>query len=233
MLVWRLDRWGRSVTDLLATLQELEHLGVGFRLADRGAGPDHARRTGDGRPAGDLRRVRTRNPAGTNQGGLGALTPARCSFRISAAWRPQSRAGPAVCRSAAHAPGRPRSFPQDLAFELGEDGQQSGHRSAGGRGQVQRLGQRDEADAQMLQFLKRGQQVRHRPAPAVQPPHQHQIDLSAARSFQQFLARLPLAAPEPTSRTCIAIVHPRRSAYSRIARFCIASVCWSLVETRA
>lgn len=30
VLVWRLDRWGRSITDLLATLQELEHLGVGF-----------------------------------------------------------------------------------------------------------------------------------------------------------------------------------------------------------
>ena len=30
VLVWRLDRWGRSVTDLLATLQEMEHLGVGF-----------------------------------------------------------------------------------------------------------------------------------------------------------------------------------------------------------
>ena len=30
VLVWRLDRWGRSVTNLLATLQELEHLGVGF-----------------------------------------------------------------------------------------------------------------------------------------------------------------------------------------------------------
>ena len=30
VLVWRLDRWGRSVTDLLTTLQELEHLGVGF-----------------------------------------------------------------------------------------------------------------------------------------------------------------------------------------------------------
>jgi DNA invertase Pin-like site-specific DNA recombinase len=30
VLVWRLDLWGRSVTDLLATLQELEHLGVGF-----------------------------------------------------------------------------------------------------------------------------------------------------------------------------------------------------------
>ena len=30
VLVWPLDRWGRSVTDLLTTLQELEHLGVGF-----------------------------------------------------------------------------------------------------------------------------------------------------------------------------------------------------------
>src|SRR2546423_13099814 len=30
VLLWRLDRWGRPVTDLLATLQELEHLGVGF-----------------------------------------------------------------------------------------------------------------------------------------------------------------------------------------------------------
>src|ERR1700721_4518951 len=29
VVVWRLDRWGRSVTDLLTTLQELEHLGVG------------------------------------------------------------------------------------------------------------------------------------------------------------------------------------------------------------
>jgi putative DNA-invertase from lambdoid prophage Rac len=30
VLVCRLDRWGRSVADLLATLQELQHLGVGF-----------------------------------------------------------------------------------------------------------------------------------------------------------------------------------------------------------
>ena len=30
VLVWRLDRWGRSVADLLSTLQELDHLGVGF-----------------------------------------------------------------------------------------------------------------------------------------------------------------------------------------------------------
>jgi len=30
VLVWRLDRWGRSLADLLVTLQELEHLGVGF-----------------------------------------------------------------------------------------------------------------------------------------------------------------------------------------------------------
>jgi DNA invertase Pin-like site-specific DNA recombinase len=30
VLVWRLDRWGRSVADLMVTLQELHELGVGF-----------------------------------------------------------------------------------------------------------------------------------------------------------------------------------------------------------
>ena len=31
----------------------------------------------------------------------------------------------------------------------------------------------------------------------------------------------------------MAIVQPRRAAYSRMARLCIGKVCWSLVETRA
>src|SRR5271154_472708 len=30
VLVWRLDRWGRSVADLVVTLKELSELGVGF-----------------------------------------------------------------------------------------------------------------------------------------------------------------------------------------------------------
>jgi DNA invertase Pin-like site-specific DNA recombinase len=30
ILVWRLDRWGRSLADLITTLQELNALGVGF-----------------------------------------------------------------------------------------------------------------------------------------------------------------------------------------------------------
>jgi putative DNA-invertase from lambdoid prophage Rac len=30
ILVWRLDRWGRSVTDLVGTLQELSEIGIGF-----------------------------------------------------------------------------------------------------------------------------------------------------------------------------------------------------------
>ncbi len=30
IVVWRLDRWGRSVTDLLSSLNELQELGVGF-----------------------------------------------------------------------------------------------------------------------------------------------------------------------------------------------------------
>ena len=30
VIVWRLDRWGRSLADLVVTLQELSELGVGF-----------------------------------------------------------------------------------------------------------------------------------------------------------------------------------------------------------
>ena len=30
VLVWRLDRWGRSLPDLVTTLEDLNHLGVGF-----------------------------------------------------------------------------------------------------------------------------------------------------------------------------------------------------------
>ena len=30
VVVWRLDRWGRSLPDLVSTLEELNHLGVGF-----------------------------------------------------------------------------------------------------------------------------------------------------------------------------------------------------------
>jgi len=41
-----------------------------FRLADRGAGPDHASRASDGWLAGNIRRVRKRDPAGTNSGWL-------------------------------------------------------------------------------------------------------------------------------------------------------------------
>jgi len=42
---------------------------------------------------------------------------------------------------------------QNFAFELSEDCQQSSHGSAGGRGQVESLGERHEADAEVLQFL--------------------------------------------------------------------------------
>ncbi len=122
------------------------------------------------------------------------------------------------------------SFAQDLSFELRKDGQQAGHRSTGGCGQIQRLRQGNETHSEVLQFLKSRQQIGNRAAPAVQPPDQHDIDLPSPSGLQQFLAG---AAPEVNSRACKAIVQPRRIAYSRMARFCIASVCWSLVETRA
>ena len=57
-VVWCLDRWGRSLPDLMVTLRELAGLGVGLRLADRGVGPDHADRSCAGKHGGGLRRDR-------------------------------------------------------------------------------------------------------------------------------------------------------------------------------
>src|SRR5271157_1173379 len=46
----------------------------------------------------------------------------------------------------------------------------------------------------MAQFLKCSHQVRYRPSPAVQPPHQHHIDLATARGLQQLLTKLTLGS---------------------------------------
>ena len=121
------------------------------------------------------------------------LMPARCSFRISAAWTAAVAGRPSrfpFCRAWAK-PARVRSR-RISRSNSAKIGQQPGHGSTGWRSQIQRLGQRDEADAEMLQFLERRQQIRYRPAPAVQPPHQHHIDLAAAGGLQQFLASFSL-----------------------------------------
>ena len=77
VLVWRLDRWGRSVTDLLATLQELEHLGVGFvSLTEALDLTTPAGRAMAGL-AGRVRGVRKGDSAGTSSRRPGARPPER------------------------------------------------------------------------------------------------------------------------------------------------------------
>ena len=44
VLVWRLDRWGRSLVDLVSTLQELTALDVGFVSLKRSARSHHSKR---------------------------------------------------------------------------------------------------------------------------------------------------------------------------------------------
>ena len=48
----------------------------------------------------------------------------------------------------------PYPFSQDVPFEFSENSEQTGHSPARWRGQVQRLGQRDETDTEMFQFLE-------------------------------------------------------------------------------
>jgi DNA invertase Pin-like site-specific DNA recombinase len=87
VLVWRLDRWGRSVTDLLATLQELEHLGVGFVSLTEALDLTTPTGSSHGRSAGHLRRVRKRESAGTYQG-----WPGSCARQRETAGRPATAA---------------------------------------------------------------------------------------------------------------------------------------------
>jgi hypothetical protein len=54
---------------------------------------------------------------------------------------------------------------------------------------------RETNPTQMFQFLEGSQQIRYRPAPAIQSPDQHQVDLPAASGFQDFLAGFPPHRP--------------------------------------
>jgi hypothetical protein len=85
-----------------------------------------------------------------------------------------------------------RSFAQNLAFELSKDGEESSHRATGWRSQIESLGQRNETNAKILEFLQRRQQIRYRPAPAIQTPDEHDIDFAPTSGLNQSLARLPL-----------------------------------------
>ena len=101
VLVWRLDRWGRSVTDLPATLQELEHLRCRFRVADGGAGSNDSSQSRHGRSARYIRRVRTRDPAGTNSGWSGPCAGKR-ETAGSAGNRGRTRCGNPEAASCRH-----------------------------------------------------------------------------------------------------------------------------------
>jgi putative DNA-invertase from lambdoid prophage Rac len=55
-LVWRVDRRGRSLVDLVTTLQELTDPGCGLRLLERSSGPDDKERPSTRRHVGCVRR---------------------------------------------------------------------------------------------------------------------------------------------------------------------------------
>jgi hypothetical protein len=59
------------------------------------------------------------------------------------------------------------TFAQDLAFELGEHGEQSGHCAASGCSQVECFRQRYETDSEILEFLERRNQISDGAAPAI------------------------------------------------------------------
>ena len=69
VLVWRLDRWGRSLVDLVVTLEGTGGTGRRFRVAHRSAGSDDADGPRHGRVALGVCGVRTRDPPRTDPRG--------------------------------------------------------------------------------------------------------------------------------------------------------------------
>src|SRR3984885_4189831 len=72
VLVWRLARWGTISNGPAGHPSGTGSSRSGLRVADRGAGSNYARGSGDGRPAGGLRRFRTGDPGWANSGRIGA-----------------------------------------------------------------------------------------------------------------------------------------------------------------
>jgi hypothetical protein len=64
----------------------------------------------------------------------------------------------------------------------------------------------------MLQFLKCRQQVGDRPAPAVQAPHHHHVDLATVRCLHKLLAGFPVhgAGTDLTDLRCYRPAAPVR-----------------------
>ncbi len=121
----------------------------------------------------------------------------------------------------------------DLApFEGGPRQQAARAYVSGGRGQIQCLGQGNEPDAQMLEFLWGGHLIsyRRRAGPAATPSAD--IDLSAAGRLDHYLTSRRSPAPEPTSLIAERIVQPRPAAYSQGATL-QGQPLVVVVETRA
>lgn len=93
---------------------------------------------------------------------------------------------------------------QDFPLEFSEHREQSGHGAASGYGQIERFGQRNETDSEALQFLQRRNKIGDGPAPAVQAPHQNDIDFAPSCSRNQCFAQLALGSAGADLRDLLA-----------------------------
>ena len=87
-----------------------------------------------------------------------------------------------LCDSGLHA------IAEDVPLEFGEDREHAGQGSAARRGQVERLAERDEADPECAQLLKRRDEIDQGAAPAIQPPYQDPVEFPPSGCSHQVFA---------------------------------------------
>ena len=85
----------------------------------------------------------------------------------------------------------------------------------------------------MLKFLERRYQVGDGAAPAIQTPHQDDIDFAPTGGREQSFAQFALRRAGADLFDLDGDGPAAFGGYSRMIRICSGSVCWSCVETRA
>lgn len=64
----------------------------------------------------------------------------------------------------------------------------SGHRAPGRSREVERLGERDERDAELAKLFERENEIRKRSSPAIESPDDDRVDVASSRRLHELLA---------------------------------------------
>jgi hypothetical protein len=76
----------------------------------------------------------------------------------------------------------PRTAAEEVALKLGKHSEHAGERPPTWRRQIERLGHRDEGDAERRELVERRDEVRDGPPPTIKPPDEDRVEFTTPRA---------------------------------------------------